>query len=291
MTATTPSNPWRLAARVSLLLLLATTLSGCAKFVYNRLDTMASWYLRDLVSLDEQQRTDLRDWLGSTLDWHRKTELGRYARYLRELAAGAAHPANRDSYVRVLGQFETFVDDLAAQVAPDATRLLLTLAPQQVDELIGNLEEKSQERSEKERATIADGTWHNKRMKEMQRSTKRWTGTVTDEQKLLIKQAALRLQPELDDWLASQGRWRASLRAALAERDSPQAARERILQLLRSPEREWTEPYREKSAHNRAEVLTLLTALDASLTRPQRDHLRSELTEVAEQLEALIDTT
>ena len=46
-----------------LLVVLAGTLAGCTNFFYNRLDTLAAWYVQDLVSLDDSQRSDLRTWL------------------------------------------------------------------------------------------------------------------------------------------------------------------------------------------------------------------------------------
>ena len=64
---------------ILLLLVLAGTLAGCTNFFYNRLDTLAAWYVQDLVSLDDSQRSDLRTWLNETLQWHRRSELVRYA--------------------------------------------------------------------------------------------------------------------------------------------------------------------------------------------------------------------
>ena len=76
----------------ALVLWLALSAAGCTKLVYNRLDTLAGWYMEGLVSLDDTQRADLRSWLGQTLQWHRRSELARYAQFLRELAADAAQP-------------------------------------------------------------------------------------------------------------------------------------------------------------------------------------------------------
>jgi hypothetical protein len=64
-------------------------------------------------------------------------------------------------------------------------------------------------------------------------------------------------------------------------------AQERILQLLRDPGTQWTKQYKTKEASNREQLLSLLIALDASLTPAQREHVQRELTNLAEQLEAL----
>ncbi len=123
----TAASPAR--ARI-LLLMLAVTLgvSACTNFFYNRLDTLAAWYIQDLVSLDESQRSDLRSWLESTLQWHRSSELARYSKFLRELSSTAAHPGNASTYKGIEAQVERFGARLVDQAAPDAARLLMSLS-------------------------------------------------------------------------------------------------------------------------------------------------------------------
>src|SRR3954464_512636 len=96
--------------RLFCVLLLAVGAAGCAKLMYNRLDTLAAWYIGDLVSLDDQQRSDLRTWRGRTLRWHRASELGRYAAFLREFAAEIAQPSGRASFQRASDRVEGFFD-------------------------------------------------------------------------------------------------------------------------------------------------------------------------------------
>jgi hypothetical protein len=273
-------------SRLLCVVLLAASAGGCAKLVYNRLDTLAALYVGNLVSLDDQQSSDLRTWLAQTLQWHREKELGRYATFLRELSGEVARPSGRAAYQRLFGQVEGFVSDFAAQTAPQASRLLLELTPAQVEELLANLEEKSQERSAESLQEIRNGSWQEKRVKETQRQVKRWTGTITEEQKLLVREMSQQIQPTTNDWLESQRRWRAALGDAFSNRGT---AQERILQLLREPDTQWTAQYKTKEASNREQVLSLLTALDASLTSAQREHMQRELTALAERLDALTE--
>jgi hypothetical protein len=274
----------RLLARLACVLLLAAVVGGCTKLMYNRLDSLGAWYVGSLVSLDQQQRADLRSWLSETLAWHRESELSRYAQFLRELAAQASQPATADSYRGATQRIEAFSNDFVTQTAPQATRLLLQLSPEQIDEFIANLEEKSRERAEESLDEISSGTWHEQRVKDVQRQLKRWTGVATAEQKEILRATTAQLQPTSNEWLESQRRWRTALRAALQERDEA-----RILQLLREPERQWTEQYSAKSDHNREQTLALLQSLDASLTAAQRERVQRELIKLAEQLEALTE--
>jgi hypothetical protein len=273
-------------SRLLCVVLLAASAAGCAKLVYNRLDTLAALYVGNLVSLDDQQSSDLRTWLAQTLQWHREKELGRYATFLRELSSEVARPSGRAAYQRRFGQVKGFVSDFAAQTAPQATRLLLELTPAQVEELLANLEEKSQERSAESLQEIRKGSWQEKRVKDTQRQVTRWTGTITQEQKLLVREMSQQIQPTTHEWLESQRRWRAALGDAFSNRGT---AQERILQLLREPDTQWTAQYKTKEASNREQVLSLLTALDASLTPAQREHMQRELTALAERLDALTE--
>lgn len=272
--------------RVLCVLLLVVTAVGCAKLVYNRLDSLAAWYVGNLVSLDDRQNSDLRAWLAQTLEWHRESELGRYATFLRELSSEVARPSDRVAYQRVFGQIEGFVTDFTEQTAPQATRLLLELTPAQVDELIANLEDKSHERSADSLKEIRNGSWQTNRIKETQRQVKRWTGTVTEEQKLLVREMLQQIQPTTQEWLESQEQWRAALRTAFSNRGT---AEERILQLLREPDSQWTAQYKTKETSNREQMLSMMIALDASLTQSQRQHMQRELNDLAERLEALTE--
>jgi hypothetical protein len=272
--------------RLLCVLLLAAGATGCAKLLYNRLDSLAAWYVGNLVSLDDQQASTLRAWLAQTLEWHRESELGRYATFLRELSSEVAQPASRVDYQRALERVQGFAEDFSAQTAPQAAHLLMELSPAQVEEFLANLEEKSRERSEKNREALQDGTWQTKQIKNTQRQVKRWTGSVTEEQKLLVREMSQHIQPTTDEWLESQRQWRAALRDAFSNRDT---AEKRILQLLREPDTQWTAQYKTKEASNREQFLSLLTALDASLTPAQRRRMQRELTNLAERLEALTE--
>ena len=102
------------------------------------------------MSLDPEQKRDLRAWLTRTLEWHRASELGRYAEFLHGLTNQIAAPGDRASYERVEKQIEAFGDAVVAQATPEAARMLLKLSDAQLDELDRNLDERSIERAEED---------------------------------------------------------------------------------------------------------------------------------------------
>jgi hypothetical protein len=276
-----------------LLLALTATLLGCTNFFYNRLDTLAAWYVQDLVSLDDTQRSNLHTWLNDTLQWHRRSELVRYAKFLRELAANSQRPGTASTYKGIETQVEGFGSRLVEQAAPDAARLLMSLTPEQIDQFETNLAEKSRERNEKSLEAQADGKWHEQRAKDIEKQLKRWTGAVTKEQRQLIAQLSNQFESTTTDWLESQEHWRhamfGALRARFTAGQSPAVIEERILALLRKPETQWTPAYRAKATQNREQSLNVLGALDASLTAAQRAYLQRELIQLAEQLEGMVE--
>jgi hypothetical protein len=277
----------RNAARIAAALSLVCIAAGCTKLVYNRLDTLAGWYLGSLVSLDPEQERDLRAWLSSTLEWHRTSELSRYAEFLHGLTNQIAAPGDRAAYERVEKQLEAFGDAVVAQTTPEAARMLMRLSDAQLDELDRNLDERSIERAEEDQKAINKGAWRKERARDLRRQLKRWTGSVTDEQKAVIEQAAAQFEPTSSDWLESQREWRRLLIEALRARPATPESEQRVLQLLQHPDAYWTHGYTAKSARNREHSFMLLESLDASLTPSQREHLRGELGELAEQLDAL----
>jgi hypothetical protein len=277
----------RNAARIAAALSLACIAAGCTKLVYNRLDTLAGWYIGSLVSLDPEQTRDLRAWLTRTLEWHRASELSRYAEFLHVLTDQIAAPGDRASYERVERQVEAFGDAVVAQTTPEAARMLMKLSDAQLDELDRNLDERSRERAEEDQKAIDKGAWRKERARDLRRQLKRWTGSVTDAQEALIEEAARQFEPTSSDWLESQRQWRRLLFEALRERPATSATEQRVLQLLRRPDAHWTHAYTAKSERNREHAFLLLESLDASLTPPQREHLRGELEELAGQLDAL----
>ena len=285
------STMFRLS-RLLCVLLLAASATGCAKLVYNRLDTLAALYVGDLVSLDDQQSSDLRAWLAQTLQWHREKELGRYATFLRELSSEdrAAFGSRRVPAPVRPGRRIRLATSLR-RPRRRRRRLLLELTPAQVEELLANLEEKSQRALRGHRCKeIRNGSWQAKRIKDNAA-----TGEALDRRDHRRAEAAGARDVAADsaddqEWLESQRHWRAALRNALGNAFSNRGtARERILQLLREPDTQWTAQYKTKEASNREQLLSLLTALDASLTPAQREHMQRELTDLAERLEALTE--
>jgi Family of unknown function (DUF6279) len=272
-------------------LLVCTLLaSGCtAGFVYNRLDTFAGWYFESLVSLNDGQRTELRAWLERTLAWHRGSELTRYAAFLNDVSITIAQPGTQQSYDEMRTRFQGLIEDLVKKTAPEASQLLTRLSPQQVDELLESLADKTQESTAKNAEAVEEGEWKPAQTKDIARQVKRWTGSISARQKSIVAAHVDELEPTYADWAESQQAWRDALREALLARDTTESDEPptRVLQLLEDPDRQWTSAYSQKVARNRLRYQQMLMDLDASLSAQQRKHLRAELLKLSQQLTRL----
>ena len=116
-----PTGPsgWSIASAWRALVACAVLglLSGCgATLVYPRLDTLAEYYFQDLVSLDKAQAQQLSRTLSANLEWHRSSELAKYASFLRGLA-GPAKPESQQAEVARLAEY---LVDLAMSRAMEA---------------------------------------------------------------------------------------------------------------------------------------------------------------------------
>ena len=272
------------------LLLCVLVISGCStRFLYNRLDTLASWYFESLVSLNDGQRSELRAWLERTLAWHRQSELTRYAEFVHDIAETVDQPATPEVHESLRVRFQGLLDSLISKTAPEASELLIHLSPHQVDELLANLAKKSAESLEESAEAVADNEWRPKQTKDLLKQLKKWTGATTPQQKQLIEATVARLEPTYEDWADSQQLWRDALRAALLQQRSSEGAisHEDVLNLLADPDQKWTAAYSAKVKRNRDLYQQLLMELDASLTREQRQHLRVELDKMANMLARL----
>ena len=68
-------------------------MAGCSatRLVYNQLDWGIVWYLNGFFSLEEEQEEELRAAVTRNLEWHRQTQLPKYAQFCRELDAELAN--------------------------------------------------------------------------------------------------------------------------------------------------------------------------------------------------------
>ena len=273
-----------------LLLCLAVFMTACGpRWVYTNLDWLIPWYVDDYVALDSHQDSELAARLRHQLDWHCRTQMPRYADFLRQLANALSIPgqpvsaAQWGTYVEQLRQYWI---DLIRQIGPDAAAIMTTASDEQIDELFANLEEANLKMARK----YVDPPLEERRRNRQKRIKKRiayWTGPLNQTQLPMLTEWSQELVEIADDWLAHRRDFQRVLRDLLESRRPSDDFQTRFIDLLAHPEALRDPGYQAKIDANLERTFLLLERLSASLTPVQRRHALKRLEQLALEMDHL----
>jgi hypothetical protein len=281
------ASPTPGALRAALACALLLLLSGCgATLLYPRLDTLAEFYFQDLVSLDDAQSEQLSRTLSRNLEWHRSSELEKYAAFLNSLAGSLGQGIDGDEWLRATRRTEEYWRDIFEQAAPGYIAVAVTLTDAQVDELLANLAKKD-EKTWQEFARRTPEERRDRRERSTRKALERFTGPLTPAQRALVKDYAANSRSIMVEWRENRRVWREELGSALADRRSGAPFADRMTQIIARPDDLWTPEYRAAIEASRGALVGLLADLDATLTDAQRDRARNELLALASEIQGL----
>lgn len=269
------------------LIAAAVLIAGCSsQFVYNRLDALAYLYVKTQVSLEDLQAAELRGSLRSFLEWHRSSELPRYAEFAQALARDAARPLGRVRIDQARLDIERLWRDAVARAGPDAARFLAGLRPAQQAELFASLG-KDDDKLRRDYCETPAPRRLERQQRSFTRAAESWLGPLTAAQKQLVAARLAALRPTSCGWVENRIRVRLALRS-LVERSAIDADYVgAVTRLLASPEDFWDPAYRAAFEANRDAIIDLLAELDAQLTTRQRARLSEQLTNYARDFRQL----
>lgn len=196
-----------------LITVLGLTACGSVKLGYNYAPSLLQYQLDSYLDLTDEQETLLKQELLAFQAWHRESALPEYAATLRQWADKLNGP-HTFTVPEILEKQQMFENDLlvigqrsALHLAP----LVLTLTPEQREQLSGEFEASNEEYAEE---NLGDSSQTLEERKErFEERYERWLGTLTDAQ-----------TQTLNDWLARQpdtatlwGRERVARQQALLE--------------------------------------------------------------------------
>ncbi len=261
---------------------------GCGPgFIYPHLDWLIPWYIDDYISLNSDQSSMLKSRLMQQLDWHCRTQLSAYAEYLRDIAAdfeksSITYTSLESHFARLLKHWR----DLMRQIAPDVADILITATDDQIEELFSNLDKENQELRAEYLDPPADELLEIRRKKMIKRLDY-WISSLTEEQKLAVRDWNLQLQPLSEEWLQNRARFQADLRRLLARRADTNDFREKLSEMIIYPERSRSPEYQEKLEYNKVVTLKFIVAIDRLMTPGQRKKLVRRLNSLAKDFDRL----
>lgn len=265
-------------------------LSSCGpRFMYTNLDWLIPWYVEDYIALDPQQNDELTNRLARQLDWHCRTQMPRYADFLRQLRddlslPGQSVPAARWGYH--FDQLKQYWVDMIHKIGPDATAILVTASDAQIAMLFANLEKTNLDLQREYVDPPLEARRRN-RQKRMQKRLAYWTGPLTKVQKGLVAEWAHGLAETAEAWLRHRRRFQAALQRQLTQRQRDEDFQRRFIDLLARPDQLRDPPYQKIIDTNLRLTFHFLENLSQSLTPQQRRHIVERLEKLAVEMEKL----
>lgn len=275
--------------RLAMVALLLLAVTGCARqLAYRFADTYISWQIRDYVDLTSDQRDQVDVAVNDFLQWHAETEMPEYLRLLEQMDQDVAQKnfsASRlNHYQQALAERWQAV---RMAVAEPALELLPQLNERQAGELIESIAANIQERADEydEKTTPERREESVERVEEM---VERVLGSINGEQKQAIATWSAAMPDMTSEWIEYRVRWAESFRSALDVRGNATAFEAALMPLIEDPHALRSETLQRKGSESRelsqTMLLTILQATDAE----QRDHLRDEISGLADDLRGMM---
>ncbi|MBQ1783856.1 MAG: hypothetical protein II007_09410 [Gammaproteobacteria bacterium] len=255
------------------------------RLAYNWLDFVIGWKLDDYFELDRRQKKALNKELEPLLAWHRQQELPGYARLLRNLSADLAGPLTTTQVTHYLDDWEAATRRLAERLQYPANRVAALLSDQQVTAFMAERRHKQAERR-KDWQEGGLAKVQRDAMRKLERDIDRWFGSMEPAQRQLVTEWARWQQQYYPLWLDYQEQWLDTLEQTLAQRGSRQFGPAMIDVVINSG-RVGGGRFSRHVADSRQQWITWAARLSATLTPEQRQRIRSQLDELAGDLEAL----
>jgi len=273
--------------RWAALCFVALGLGGCALgLVYPRLDSVVGFYLQGLVSLDEAQSSQLKRTLAGNLEWHRRSELARYAAFLRDVAAAVDGGTGRNDWLEESRRTEQYFRKIFEQAAPGYTALAATFTDAQVAELLENLGA-ADEKTWREFARRTPAERDSRREKSLVRALERFTGPLDAAQRTSVRAHVAESPSFMPEWRENRRLWREALAETLAGRHTDPGFEQRMFVLIARPDDLWTPQYRAAVEQRRESLARLMATIDLSLTPQQRAAARRHLLALADEVQGL----
>ena len=165
---------------------------------------------------------------------------------------------------------------------------LKTLTDEQVEILLRNME-KDDEEYKSEKIDPPESEIREKNASEMEKNLSRILGSISERQKILIQDWSLHQKLIGEDEFAERMSWRALFKNTLNLRNNEKSFENSFDYLLEYNDTVRPASYQEKLDYNEELMRSTLILIDYTMTDEQREFLINKMTDIADQLEELID--
>lgn len=249
--------------------------AGCStRFVYNQLDWLAPWYLEDYVTIENYQQDAFSDSLDSVLDWHRATQLTRYADFLAQLSVETQSAVSEERVAEHFVQLDDFIETLFNQFGAEFSPLIAQMNAQQQAELVENLTDKNQDYYE-DSVLIGEVESKQKSRERVEDFLDDWLDDLTPNQKQMIQQWSADLHWLAPGFYQNRQAWQAHLKKLFAENNLDNAIQ--IEAMFQDRRQFWRDELKQQFAHNQRVTAQFISQLINSLDSEQKQSLVKNL--------------
>ena len=277
-----------LSRRILLLLLLALT-AGCTGLTigYRNADTLLAWRAHDYFDFDAMQKHEFNARIQRLLAWHRYEQLPEYAVFLNAAIGRTRNGLKSDDVVWFVDGFKSRYRLVVNRGIDDAVDVLSTLTPEQLLALQKQWDKDNRKFVSEHDLDDTLDQRKRTRLKAMLSRIKDWTGSLTNDQEQKIA-ALLAPLPHIDH-LRHQDRIRRQKEFVdlLKLRANKPEFRPLLLAWLLDWEHGRSPEYEKLSTEVYEQIIQFYIAVDALLTRGQRQIVLHRLQEYADDCKAL----
>ncbi len=266
-------------------ILCLSLISGCTtSFVYNRLDSLITWYVDDYVDLTSTQQSLLQQELQPALQWHRQEELQKNIALLDTMLSDVSKPVKVDEVAAWTDELMQSFRRVQLYMVDVALKFSSSLSDEQMQEFIDNVWDKQKERKD-EYLSRTNEEYIEDSYDSLEDRLSEYLGRLSDEQQAVLQQAAGSLQRLDYAWLEDRDDWLKRIQPYLQRSPGWQ---DEIRQLFADRESYRSETYQQVFAHNLAIVNQAVTDVLNMRDDRQQKILLAELSEFKSEIQNLI---
>lgn len=267
----------------AIVLCLALVSCSQVKLAYGFLDNWIRWQAQAYISVTPEQKMLLKNLSKSFHQWHRENELEDYAAFLAALEQRfAQQQLIEQDFYDTFEQVETLWTRSEQQLKRSAEQFLVTLTPEQHQEIIDQLIEEQTDFQQTYLLRSTEEATESK-SKGVTKVLKRFIGRLTKEQEQIVYHWAEKQQDTAVFMLHQQLLWRSQFIHSLNQ-TAPQQSTATLLLKRAEPV---GQKHADQEAHNRALTRQMIMQLHQSLTEKQQERLNKTLRSYQKDLLAL----
>lgn len=265
--------------KIIVVLTLVAVIAACSfKTFYNNLDYLIPEYVEDRVTLDDVLEEKFKHRTQLLLDWHRSSQLEQYAVWMRSLQKVLGPQLTEEIVEQRIAEAEQFWQTLSEKLNREMADLLPLLNKQQQQELFANLKEDNEDFRE-QHVELEEDERQQQYFDDLYETYENWIGGLSEQQELLIKQAAMQLDSTMAQRLQRRLLWQKGIQEILQSEASKKVKSQRLAVFFAEFDDQESSELLEKSALNKSIIIQLTVQIAHKMNAEQTEFFLNKTSE------------